>query len=156
MLKFNRDRIPRQYSTSILLTFVSIGAITAVLIGNVILTCVGLPPSRVFSTEDCGICSPKILALFLAYYAAILASLLFMHSRLKFGRIAMWLYDQTTFLHKAKVSKGWHGSIVRWMTRLRKRPIAVWVKGDEVSKEFSPCHCLDSGSCSLRSTTYSL
>ncbi|KAG8954830.1 hypothetical protein FRC00_005658 [Tulasnella sp. 408] len=75
---------------------------------------------------------PKILGLFLAYFIVVLACLVGLGSRIKLARVAMWLYDQNSALQKWRYTKGWDSSIVRWMTRLRKRPVCVWVKGDDI------------------------
>ncbi|KAG8924000.1 hypothetical protein FRC00_005620 [Tulasnella sp. 408] len=113
LLKFDRDRLPRDYHAKLGVTVVAFLAMVVVLAGNIIPT-------------------PKILGLFLAYFIVVLACLVGLRSRIKLARVAMWLYDQNSALQKWRYTKGWDSSIVRWMTRLRKRPVCVWVKGDDI------------------------
>ncbi|KAG8905917.1 hypothetical protein FRB99_007997 [Tulasnella sp. 403] len=98
----------------------------------VLLAAVGLLSLKESSTVTLSFTTIHSIGLFLAYFLAILACLLFIKSRVKIGRVAMWLYDQVTALHQWKVTRGWDASIVKWMSRLRKRPICVWVKTDDI------------------------
>ncbi|KAG9036441.1 hypothetical protein FS837_001686 [Tulasnella sp. UAMH 9824] len=113
LLKFDRDRLPRDYQAKLGVTVLAFLAMVVVLAGNIIPT-------------------PKILGLFLAYFIVVLACLVGLQSRIQLARVAMWLYDQNFTLQKWRYTKGWDSSIVRWMTRLRKRPVCVWVKVDDI------------------------
>ncbi|KAG8922084.1 hypothetical protein FRC02_012152 [Tulasnella sp. 418] len=113
LLKFNRDRLPRKYRTSLIATLLALVISIVVLVGNVVQT-------------------PQIIGLFLAYFIVILLCLFTLKSRIKLARIAMWIYDQATVLHKWKYTKGWNIAIIRWMRGLREQPIGVWVKSDDI------------------------
>ncbi|KAG9006649.1 hypothetical protein FRB90_009798 [Tulasnella sp. 427] len=113
LLKFDRHRLPRNYQANFGGTVFAFITMVVVLAGNIIPT-------------------PKILGLFLAYFIVVLGTLVGLRSRVKLARIAMWLYDQNPVLQRWKWTKGWESGIVRWMVRLQKRPVCLWVKGDDI------------------------
>jgi len=113
LLKFNRDRLPRDYQATLTTTFLALGVILVVLIGNVVN-------------------SPKTLGLFAAYFGTILLYMLGLKERIALGRIALWLYDHVKSLHRWRLARWFERSVVGWMDELRRAPVCVWVKSDEI------------------------
>jgi len=89
-------------------------------------------PCRFFSLIPANPTRPKVIGLFLAYFVAILLCLLGLKTELELARMLMWLYDQGTALQRWKFARGWDAAIIKWMNRLKARPICVWVKGDDI------------------------
>lgn len=73
--------------------------------------------------------SPKILAIYAAYFIAIFACISVHSWQLRVAHLAMWLYTQATPLHRFRLD-AW---ILRWIRYLRVHPVCVWVKTDDVS-----------------------
>ncbi|CEL55150.1 hypothetical protein RSOLAG1IB_01158 [Rhizoctonia solani AG-1 IB] len=110
LLKFSRDRLPRAYRTSLWTVVLAIMMMLVVLGGNIAL-------------------NPRILGLFVAYFAVVLLGVLLPGSRLKIARIALWALDQTKFARHRRLDK----SIVSWIKRFSEDPVVLWVKGDHIN-----------------------
>lgn len=113
LLKFNRDRLPRKYKTSLMMTALAFVSTLTVLIGNLVL-------------------SPIALGLFACYFAFILGSLLIAKSQAKIARVVIWLYGQSEVFQKFKLTRGLDVVCVKLIKATRRHPICVWVKGDDI------------------------
>jgi len=131
MLKFNRDRLVRDTRASLLFPVLAFGAITTVVIGNVVMRYLRSSAGCWFADEL--LPSPVVMGLFAAYFAAIVLWLFTIKSQLNLMRIALWIYDQIEVLRKFKYTKGVDATLVKTLRRMRRHAIVVWVKGDDVS-----------------------
>ncbi|CAE6427615.1 unnamed protein product [Rhizoctonia solani] len=110
LLKFSRDRLPREYRTSMWTAMLAIIMTLVVLGGNIAL-------------------NPRTLGLFIAYFAVVLLGMLLPGSRLKIARVALWVLDQTKLIQHRRLDK-W---VVSWIERFRQDPVVLWVKGDHIN-----------------------
>ncbi|KIM22963.1 hypothetical protein M408DRAFT_269399 [Serendipita vermifera MAFF 305830] len=113
LLKFNRDRLPRQYRASPLIVFLSFASIVVVLAGNLAL-------------------SPIALGLFASYFVFLFLCLIFTKSQVKLARIAIWLYGQVDVFQRFKWTRGMDSAFVAIIRRTRRHAICVWMKGDDI------------------------
>ncbi|PVG04382.1 hypothetical protein CPB86DRAFT_843350 [Serendipita vermifera] len=113
LLKYNRNRLPRRYKASLLVTFLAFAAMVTVLVGNLIL-------------------SPIALGLFAAYFIFLLAGLFLMKSQAKIARVVIWLYGQTEIFQRFKWTRELDAVFVKIIRQTRRHPICVWIKGDDI------------------------
>ncbi|KAG8833221.1 hypothetical protein FRC17_011113 [Serendipita sp. 399] len=112
-LKFNRDRLPRKYRTSLLVTFLALAATIAMLVGNLVL-------------------SPIAIGLFASYFAFVLAGLFIVKSQAKIARVVIWLYGQSEVFRNFRFTRGLDALCVKIIKSTRRHTICVWVKGDDI------------------------
>jgi hypothetical protein len=112
-LKFNRGRLARAARAPLPLVIVTLALLAVVLAGNVAL-------------------DPTTLGYFAAYALALAAVLLSLKHWVAVLRLTYWLYDQSDWLRRSPRTRTWGDGLIKAMRRLRRRPVACFVKTDEV------------------------
>jgi len=69
---------------------------------------------------------------FSAYFVGILAFFSATHHKIHILRCVYWTYDQYPILHQWKASRKWGKKLINFMTSLKKQPVCILVKTDEV------------------------
>ena len=84
-------------------------------------------------------CSPQRYFLsFESYFAAYFFGIVFLftatQNKIHLLRWIYWIYDQYPVLHTSNLSKAWGSKVIDLMTRLKRQPVCILVKTDEVCR----------------------
>ncbi|KAL4267203.1 hypothetical protein AB1N83_003056 [Pleurotus pulmonarius] len=113
LLKFRRRRLPRTPHTPLLLVFVTM-AVSAVLIaGNI-----AIDPTTA------GYFAPYFIGVFLIFSVT--------QNKARLLRFAFWFYDHHSSLHAWRFTKGWGARIIDILAAMKRQPVCILVKGDEI------------------------
>ncbi|KAJ7688183.1 AAAP amino acid permease [Mycena rosella] len=113
-LKFNRGRLPRDNKTPLSVIIVTLMITAAVFAGNVAI-------------------DPSTAGYFSAYLIGVLAVFAATQNQVRLLHVVYWTYDQYPVLHRWSVTKAWGNSLVGLMGRLKRQPICILVKTDEIN-----------------------
>lgn len=133
LLKFNRGRlaaVSRAPLAEVLLTL----AIVGVIIGGNIAIDPSIVGSVSFLTHNFLERNTHRLISYAAAYFIVIASVFygtFKASRLV--HVLLWLYDRSTWLQKIVWTRRWGASLTTAMRHLRRQPVCILIKSDEVS-----------------------
>ncbi|THU77928.1 hypothetical protein K435DRAFT_973734 [Dendrothele bispora CBS 962.96] len=117
LLRYNRHRLPRSPHTRLSVVFVCLAVCAVVAAGNVWI-------------------EPKIGGYFAAYLLVILLLFSASQNKTHLLRFAYWTFDQYPVLHRLRWTRGWGEKLIGMMRRVRKRPVGVLVKSDEINHLF--------------------
>ncbi|KAH7928884.1 hypothetical protein BV22DRAFT_1030277 [Leucogyrophana mollusca] len=117
LLRFSRPRLPRSCQTSMSVVFASVVVALAVIGGNIAI-------------------DPTIAGYFAVYFIAIMLVFSVSHNKTQVLRWLYWSYDQYPLLHKWRLTRRWGEQLIKLMTRLRRQPVCILVKGDEINHLF--------------------
>lgn len=117
LLKFNRGRLLRDSETKLMVILGALLIVPAVFAGNVAI-------------------NPQMAGYFLAYFIAIVVLFSAAQNKIHLLRWVYWLYDQYPILHDWKVTHAWGSKLMTLMTRLRRRPLCILAKTDEINQLF--------------------
>ncbi|KAF8586227.1 hypothetical protein K439DRAFT_1631841 [Ramaria rubella] len=112
LLKFNRDRLPRNTRAGLFTVCLTLGLVLMLLVGNIIL-------------------DPKILGLFAIYFLVTFIPLLAIQAEDPAARILLWLYYQSR-LNECRWTAGWDLKMVGVIKRARRHPVCIWVGRDDI------------------------
>lgn len=73
---------------------------------------------------------------FAAYFIGIVLLFSVTQSKVHVLRWIYWIYDQYPSLHQWKATKAWGGKLIDFMRNLRRQPVCILVKTDEVCNTF--------------------
>ncbi|KAJ7613541.1 AAAP amino acid permease [Roridomyces roridus] len=113
-LRFNRGRLPRDTRTPLSTILLSLVVSAVVFAGNVVI-------------------EPSTVGYFAAYLIAVLSVFWGTQHQVQLLGIVYWVYDQYPTLHRWDASKTWGKWLVRLMARLKRQPICILVKTDEIN-----------------------
>ncbi|KAJ7629073.1 amino acid permease-domain-containing protein [Roridomyces roridus] len=113
-LRFNRGRLPRDTRTPLSVIFLSLVVAAVVFAGNVVI-------------------EPSTVGYFAAYLIAVLSVFWGTQHKVQLLGIVYWVYDQYPTLHRWDASKTWGKWLVGLMARLKRQPICILVKTDEIN-----------------------
>ncbi|KAF8183234.1 amino acid permease-domain-containing protein [Mycena galopus ATCC 62051] len=113
-LQFNRGRLPRASKTPLSVSAVSLVVTVAVFAGNIAI-------------------DPATAGYFAAYLLSLLALFGVTQHRVALLHAVYWVYDQYPALHRWRMTKGWGARLVALMGRLKRQPLCVLVKRDEIN-----------------------
>ncbi|KAJ6537397.1 amino acid permease-domain-containing protein [Mycena vulgaris] len=114
LLRFNRGRMPRERNTPLSIIALTLALTPVVFAGNVVI-------------------DPSTGGYFAAYLIGVLSVFAATQNKVHVLRAVYWAYDQYPPLHRWAVSKTWGVALVRVMARLRRQPVCVLVKTDEIN-----------------------
>jgi len=114
-LRFNRDRLPRERSASLGVILLTLALSIVLIAGNIAL-------------------QPISIGLFAAYVVVVFAVLKLADAKASVLQVVLWLLDQTPWLHQRSIAGRWPTRIIDAIRRLRRQPVALFVKTDEVRR----------------------
>ncbi|KAF7335637.1 Aaap amino acid permease [Mycena venus] len=114
LLRFNRGRMPRERNTPLSLVFLTLALVSVVFAGNVAI-------------------DPSTAGYFAAYLFGVLAVFAATQNQVQLLRAVYWTYDQYPVLHRWTISKMWGTGLVGVMTKLKRQPVCILVKTDEIN-----------------------
>ncbi|KAJ7748410.1 amino acid permease-domain-containing protein [Mycena metata] len=114
LLRFNRGRLPRERTTPLSIIAFTLVLTPVVFAGNVVI-------------------DPSTAGYFAAYLIGVLAVFAATQNQVHLLRAVYWTYDQYPVLHRWAASKTWGRALVRVMARLKRQPVCVLVKTDEIN-----------------------
>jgi len=88
--------------------------------------------------------NPTDPSYFAAYFIGIVLLFSATQSKVHVLRWVYWIYDQYPSLHQRKATKSWGEKLISFMRNLRRQPVCILVKTDEV--------CITSCSMGLKLT----
>ncbi|KAG7451572.1 AAAP amino acid permease [Guyanagaster necrorhizus] len=114
LLKFNRGRLPRTPRTPVSIVFFTLAIVPTVFAGNIAI-------------------DPVTFGYFSAYFVVIVMLFSITQKKAYLLRWIIWIYDQYTMLHQWNATKLWACRLMNTMTRLRRKPVCILAKTDEIS-----------------------
>ncbi|KDR77023.1 hypothetical protein GALMADRAFT_425547 [Galerina marginata CBS 339.88] len=117
LLKFNRGRLPRESRTQLVVVVAALVLAPTVFAGNVAY-------------------NPRTSGYFAAYFIGIVAVFSATQSKVHLLRWLYWVYDQYPTLHEWKATKAWGEKLIRLMRNLKRQPVCILVKTDEINNLF--------------------
>ncbi|KAF8065050.1 amino acid permease-domain-containing protein [Lyophyllum atratum] len=117
LLKFNRGRLPRDSKTSLAVIIAAIGVAIVVFAGNIAV-------------------NPKTAGYFAAYFIGIVLIFTATQNKIHLLRWVYWIYDQYPSLHAWKLTKTWGSNLIDLMMNLKRQPVCILVKTDEINHLF--------------------
>ncbi|KAI0790136.1 amino acid permease-domain-containing protein [Irpex lacteus] len=114
LLKFNRGRLYRETSAPLVEVLLTLAIVAVMIGGNVAI-------------------DPSIVGYAAAYFFVIAA---FFYGTMKASRLihaVLWLYDQSKYVRKAAWTRNWGVSLTTAMSHLRRQPVCILVKSDEIN-----------------------
>ncbi|KAJ7136289.1 AAAP amino acid permease [Mycena filopes] len=112
LLRFNRGRLPRERTTPLSVIAFALALTPVVFAGNVVI-------------------DPSTAGYFAAYILAGLAVFAATQNQVHLLRAVYWTYDQYPVLHRW--TRTWGTTLVRVMQRLKRQPVCVLVRTDEIN-----------------------
>ncbi|KNZ79290.1 hypothetical protein J132_03765 [Termitomyces sp. J132] len=115
--QFNRGRIARSSHTPLAVIVVAVLVSIAVFAGNIAV-------------------NPATAGYFSAYFLGIVLVFTATQNKVHLLRWVYWMYDQYPYLHSSKLTRTWGTKLIDLMTSLRRQPVCILVKSDEVNHLF--------------------
>ncbi|TFK75584.1 hypothetical protein BDN72DRAFT_757165 [Pluteus cervinus] len=117
LLKYNRGRLqgPKPIPIGIIFAALCIGA--CVFIGNIVI-------------------APSTAGYFAAYVVGIVSLFALAQHKIHLIHWVYWLYDQFPSLHESRFSKSWGTKLINHTTKMKKQPVCILVKSDEIHHLF--------------------
>ena len=119
-LRFNRDRLPRERSASLGVILLTLALSIVLIAGNIAL-------------------QPISIGLFAAYVVVVFAVLKLADAKASVLQVVLWLLDQTPWLHQRSIAGRWPTRIIDAIRRLKRQPVVLFVKTDEVRQRHHSC-----------------
>ncbi|KAI0070664.1 hypothetical protein K474DRAFT_1669815 [Panus rudis PR-1116 ss-1] len=117
LLKFNRGRLPRQPHTPLSVVFLALLIAFVAIGGNISI-------------------DPTIIGYAAAYLVVLAAIFYITMKKVRLIRWFLWTYDQSTFFHTSPITNKWGDKVANIMRRMRRQPVCVLVKTDEINRLF--------------------
>ncbi|KAL5497753.1 hypothetical protein ACEPAH_2684 [Sanghuangporus vaninii] len=117
LLKFNRGRISRSRRTSLLVVFAALLVGLIAFAGNIAI-------------------DPTTVGYFSAYAIAIWMLFFIADHKAKLVKWSYWVYDQSPIMHEWRWARRFSDGLVKALRRLRRRPVCVLAKSDEIHHLF--------------------
>ncbi|KAL0945974.1 hypothetical protein HGRIS_012252 [Hohenbuehelia grisea] len=114
LLKFNRGRLPRESFTSFGVVIVTLAVCATIFAGNIAV-------------------DPSTIGYFAPYFLGVLALFWATQNKIRLLRWVFWIYDQYSCLHSWRFTSGWGKRIIEVMRRLKRQPVCILVKSDEIN-----------------------
>ncbi|KAJ7159241.1 amino acid permease-domain-containing protein [Mycena crocata] len=114
LLRFNRGRVPRARNTPLSGVLLALALTPVVFAGNIAI-------------------DPSTAGYFAAYLFGVLLVFAATQNQVQLLRAVYWTYDQYPALHRLPGSKTWGGKLVAVMKQLKRQPVCVLVKADEIN-----------------------
>ncbi|KAH8829237.1 amino acid permease-domain-containing protein [Flagelloscypha sp. PMI_526] len=110
-LNYNRDRLERELHTPLFVSFITLGIVVAVFVGNIAY-------------------DPSLLEYFAIYFIVVWLIFAFIQNKTNIIQSFYWILDQSGVLSKSKTLGLW---LVRMINQSKKQPVAVLAKTDEIN-----------------------
>ncbi|KIM82858.1 hypothetical protein PILCRDRAFT_820149 [Piloderma croceum F 1598] len=117
LLKFNRGRLPRPRRTSLWVIFGAFAIALIIICGNIAI-------------------APMTAGYFAAYFLAVAIFFTATQNKTRLLGWVYWIYDQSPVLHTWRLTHRWGDWIIDTMTRLRKQPVCILTRTDEINHLF--------------------
>ncbi|RDB17279.1 hypothetical protein Hypma_001728 [Hypsizygus marmoreus] len=117
LLKFNRGRLPRDSRTPLLVIILALCVSVVVFAGNIAV-------------------NPATAGYFAAYFLGIVLVFTATQNKIHLLRWVYWTYDQYPALHVWKFTKTWGRKLIDLMTSLKRQPVCILVRTDEINHLF--------------------
>ncbi|KAK0194213.1 AAAP amino acid permease [Armillaria mellea] len=118
LLKFNRGRLPRTPKTPVSTVVFTLAVVSTVFAGNIT-----IDPITFRYGSDIFLC-------LLCRYCRVI----FSHAKkAHLLRCIYWTYEQYPMLHRWNATRLWASRLMNIMTRLRRKPVCILAKSDEIS-----------------------
>jgi len=131
LLKFNRGRLRAASRTKLLVVVAALIVVPVVFAGNIAHQPETVGFVNIFSTSY-----PRSLIISCRYFSAYFLGIVFFftttQNKIHLLRWVYWIYDQYPILHRWKFSEAWDQKLISFMTSLRRQPVCILVKTDEV------------------------
>ncbi|PBK76124.1 AAAP amino acid permease [Armillaria solidipes] len=130
LLKFNRGRLPRTPKTPVSVVILTLAVVPTVFAGNIAID----PITFGYGSSVC-FYDPFLLLnrYFSVYFIAIVMLFSITQKKAHLLRCIYWTYDQYPMLHRWNATKLWASRLMNVMTRLRRKPVCILAKTDEIS-----------------------
>ncbi|CAK5282919.1 unnamed protein product [Mycena citricolor] len=115
LLRFSRGRLECERSAKLWMIMLAFAVTLVVFAGNIAI-------------------DPSIAGYFAAYLVGVLLAFGGAQNHVSILRALYWLYDQYPWLHMWPRTQAWGPSVVRWIQALKKQPVCVLVKTDEINR----------------------
>lgn len=140
LLKFNRGRLPRQSHTPLWIILLALAVAATVIAGNV-----SIEPSTAGYVH--GLVVELVLThlgcrYFAAYFLGIVLIFSATQNKVHLLRWVYWAYDQYPVLHRWGYTRSWGTRLIDLMTHLKRQPVCILVKSDEVRCQGVICSCM--------------
>ncbi|KAF7440164.1 hypothetical protein PC9H_000508 [Pleurotus ostreatus] len=113
LLKFHRGRLPRTPHTPLLLVFVTMSVSAVLIAGNIAI-------------------DPTTAGYFAPYFIGVFLIFLITQNKAGILRFVLWFYDHHSRFHSWKLTKGWGARIINIIATMKRQPVCILVKGDEI------------------------
>ncbi|KAK0469330.1 amino acid permease-domain-containing protein [Desarmillaria tabescens] len=114
LLKFNRGRLTRTPKTPVSIVFLTLAVVPTVFAGNIAI-------------------DPITFGFFSAYFVFITMLFSITQQKTCLLRWIYWIYDQYPVLQRWNATKLWDNKLMNAMTRLKRKPVCILAKTDEIS-----------------------
>ncbi|KAK0223656.1 AAAP amino acid permease [Armillaria fumosa] len=114
LLKFNRGRLPRTPTIPVSMVIVTLAVGPTIFAGNIAI-------------------DPIMSGYFSAYFVGIVMLFSITQKKAHLLRCIYWTYDQYPMLHRWNATKLWASRLMDTMTSLRRKPVCILAKSDEIS-----------------------
>lgn len=130
LLKFNRGRLPRTPKTPVSIVILTLAVVPSVFAGNI-----AIDPITFGYGSSVRFYDPflPLNRYFSAYFVAIVVLFSITQKKAHLLRCVYWTYDQYPMLQRWNATKLWASRLMNLMTRLRRKPVCILAKIDEVS-----------------------
>ncbi|KAG6337018.1 hypothetical protein ID866_2078 [Astraeus odoratus] len=118
LLRFSRPRLPRASQCSLAVIVGSILVAAIVFAGNVAM-------------------NPSIAGWFSLYFLVLCLGFSIASNKVAILRWIYWAYDQVPLLHECRLTRGWGDGLIAIVRRLKRQPICLLVKTDEINHLFN-------------------
>ncbi|KII92394.1 hypothetical protein PLICRDRAFT_172492 [Plicaturopsis crispa FD-325 SS-3] len=117
LLKFNRGRLAREHRASLLVVIFALAICAAVFAGNIAV-------------------DPTTAGYFAAYFIGVATFFSAGQNKIRLLRWMYWTYDQNPLAHAWRLTRRWGENLIAVMARLRKQPVCILTKTDEINHLF--------------------
>lgn len=129
LLKYNRGRLRREKRASLSIIVSALVIALTVFVGNIIVD----PATAGYVIRTCSHRGTNHIS---RYFAAYVIGLVMIFSatqnKVRLLRWVYWLYDQCPSLHTNGFSNGWGQRLVKTITLMKRQPVCILIKTDEV------------------------
>ncbi|KAF5383499.1 hypothetical protein D9757_006168 [Collybiopsis confluens] len=119
-------RLPRTHITPLWIVLLALLLVPVIFVGNVV----------VDPTTVGWLIVVLLVRYFAIYLVAIVAFFSATQNKTHILRCVYWLYDQFPSLHRWKLTESWGGALIKFVVTLKRQPVCILVKSDEVSPAF--------------------
>lgn len=137
LLKYNCRHLKRETRASLLIIVLALLIVCVSIAGNI-----AVDPRTfgwVYFDNFCSVIDRRLNRYFSAYFIGITSFFFLTQHKSSFLKCLYWTIDQYPPLQIWGWTARWGASLVNAITRVRRKPVCILTKGDEVGSAFSLC-----------------